>query len=1162
MNLKSRVFSAIALISLIFGTNAEAFIPDYPRAVAPGEHHKRITLEALDVIYAGYGYGPEGIAYTNVMKAVRETISQSNANADHNDDKKKDPIWHCDGEQLSQCSNLVKSSTEEGIGHILSEQMDDARKAIGAVTHPLQDFYAHSNWVEMHGSVINNEMGYGTISNVAEPNENTCEYANIPPFTPPALACLLMNDNNIVTSKLTSGYFEGTSGAPLAGVKKCFHGGSFDGLGSEGINKDSSACSLVTSVLGAGIVVSPHNDFHKPAANAANAATVKYFKSIRDTLIAKKGVTEGDKAFKKFLGFGPALGFAIDTTGSMSEEIGGVKAAVSAIVNNRIDSGDEPSHYVLSIINDPNVPEPLVTTESETFLNKLSSLRAGYGGNGGDCPELSGLGTYKAVAVLGTGSNLFVYTDASVKDPSNANLASVMAISKNIKINNSLSGSCSPYDPYYFEISDMTGGQVFIINRAEAGELASLADIMMSGYYTGIMSISGTLTASDEKSYGFKVDSKIDRVSISISIVSGSATASIVRPDGTIVDINDADVKRIVLSSAVVYDISNPQAGEWKTVLEGNGEFSINIAGNSPLSFDSFKFVEYGGRLAHEGFFEISGFPVAGTVSAIEATLSDVTSDVYFELRAKNGELLDTLNLATVDEYPGVKTVFLKEDFVVPNEDFIVYAFGKDKNGVEFQRVLPQKVAPQTIRVIAPFGKELPLDTNTTYTFKVVNYAENGLFGFMAVDDKGFVVSVKPNTVAIDNNESVDINVTLNPGSNSEMGTRSTLTFLAYPINDKKVGNYAVVESTVAKAKPKSTISKSSLITTGTLIDENGDVYVWGFRGSAQQGNGKMIVSSNKPAAKVESLSNVVQLTGGAYHLIALDANGDVWGWGQSGYGETGCEHTIGIYVDTLCKVIGNITGIAAGEYFTIALDNEGKVYTWGHNLYGQLGNGNSKNSQTPVLVNLNGEKARLIGAAYEGAFAVTEEGHVYAWGDNEASGLGFKGTNYGVQKIVRTPTHVTNLDTYANDIVYIAGGNGWGEALLNDGTVIGWGLEAALGQGTTKTSLSSPNPVVILHNVKQLFARYVGSIALNDEGVIYTWGQTAGSAFKHIYGEYASPHEINEEVIEIGGGKEHIFYKTTDGNLYGVGYNDLYKLNLDKLGGIIKWPGVKIEYK
>jgi alpha-tubulin suppressor-like RCC1 family protein len=374
-------------------------------------------------------------------------------------------------------------------------------------------------------------------------------------------------------------------------------------------------------------------------------------------------------------------------------------------------------------------------------------------------------------------------------------------------------------------------------------------------------------------------------------------------------------------------------------------------------------------------------------------------------------------------------------------------------------------------------------------------------------------------------------------------------------------GLYNIVANIEVKAV-RNTLFKGSLITTGATIDENGDAYVWGFRGSAQQGNGKLSVSSSSAPAKVETLKNITELTGGAYHLIALDEEGNVWGWGQSGYGETGCKPTTGIYVQTPCLVLSDVTQIATGEYFTIALDTEGGVWTWGHNLYGQLGDGGSKNSQTPIQVNLKGEKARLIGGAYEGAFAVTNEGHVWAWGDNEASGLGFQGSNYGVQKIVRVPTRITNLDQYASDIIYIGGGNGWGEALLQDGTVIGWGLSTALGQGTTATNLSSPDPVVILRDIRQLHARYVGSIALGEDGSVYTWGQTGGSAFKAIYGEYPTLRNAQGKVVEIGGGKEHIFYKTQEGDLYGVGYNDLYKLDLNKLGSTIDWSGSKIEYK
>ncbi|MDR1076481.1 MAG: hypothetical protein LBL59_09355 [Xanthomonadaceae bacterium] len=350
-------------------------------------------------------------------------------------------------------------------------------------------------------------------------------------------------------------------------------------------------------------------------------------------------------------------------------------------------------------------------------------------------------------------------------------------------------------------------------------------------------------------------------------------------------------------------------------------------------------------------------------------------------------------------------------------------------------------------------------------------------------------------------------------------------------------------------------LSPTGLITTGAAITEGGKAMIWGFRGSAQQGNGVTAVSSSAAPTAVKSLNDLTNLATGAYHLIARDSSGNVYGWGQSGYGETGCT---GFYVNTPCKVMGNVQQIAAGEYFSVAMTYDGGVYTWGHNLYGQLGNGASKNSSTPVKVNLNGETARVIGGAYEGAFAVTYEGHVWAWGDNEASGLGFQGSNYGVQRIVRTPTRATALEPFANHITYIAGGNGWGEALLDDGRVIGWGVRASLGVGVRSTSSSSPTPVVIMDNVKKLFARYVGSFALTEGGTLgndvqmYTWGQTGGSAFPMIYGDAPTLHyqRAAGDIVAIGGGKEHLFYMVetnTGKQVYGVGYNDLYKLNQSK---------------
>lgn len=355
-------------------------------------------------------------------------------------------------------------------------------------------------------------------------------------------------------------------------------------------------------------------------------------------------------------------------------------------------------------------------------------------------------------------------------------------------------------------------------------------------------------------------------------------------------------------------------------------------------------------------------------------------------------------------------------------------------------------------------------------------------------------------------------------------------------------------------------IGQGATVDTGIILSNDGKVWLWGFKGSGQGGNGSH-VESDLPAKPVASLDNVVRVAGGIYHLLALDSNGDLWGWGQSGYGETGCA---GTYPNIPCKVLSNITYMDAGEYWSIALDKDGNVYTWGHNAYGQLGNGKTGNSRVPFHLNskLNNEKAVVVGAAYEHGYAVTVSGgkyKVWGWGDNEGQALGVSRSCSG-QHVIRDPVHITQLDGYAKDIVYIAGGNGWGTALLKNGNVIGWGKTASLGQGVSSFSQCSATPVHILSNVEQLYSRYVGSVALTNRGEIFTWGQTSGSAFPMIYGHSVTHRDrVNGTPVSIGGGKEHIYYTNTNGEMYGVGYNARGQTNPNDKGKIQDWPGGQI---
>jgi alpha-tubulin suppressor-like RCC1 family protein len=73
-----------------------------------------------------------------------------------------------------------------------------------------------------------------------------------------------------------------------------------------------------------------------------------------------------------------------------------------------------------------------------------------------------------------------------------------------------------------------------------------------------------------------------------------------------------------------------------------------------------------------------------------------------------------------------------------------------------------------------------------------------------------------------------------------------------------------------------------------------------------------------------------------------------------------------------------------------LALTAKGKVLAWGYNAFGQLGNGTTTQSDTAVRVKLPaGTHVRAITASCLSSLALTQAGHVLAWGDNGDGDLG-----------------------------------------------------------------------------------------------------------------------------------------------------------------------------
>lgn len=229
------------------------------------------------------------------------------------------------------------------------------------------------------------------------------------------------------------------------------------------------------------------------------------------------------------------------------------------------------------------------------------------------------------------------------------------------------------------------------------------------------------------------------------------------------------------------------------------------------------------------------------------------------------------------------------------------------------------------------------------------------------------------------------------------------------------------------------------------------------------------------------SLTNVIAVAGGAWHSLALRADGTVLAWGDDINGQ--CDVPAGL---------NNALAIAAGGYHSLAIRSDGRVTAWGNNDYGQssvpaglgqvigvgagawhslvLGRdgtvtawGDNSFGQCNVPAGLSAVVAVAAGGNH--SLALRADGTVAAWGDNTGADGTFAGESV--------------LPEGLNTAVGIAAGDYHSLAVRADGTVVGWGDDSQ-GQIDVPPGLS---------NVVAVAAGGAHSLALQRDGTVLAWG-------------------------------------------------------------------------
>jgi alpha-tubulin suppressor-like RCC1 family protein len=351
----------------------------------------------------------------------------------------------------------------------------------------------------------------------------------------------------------------------------------------------------------------------------------------------------------------------------------------------------------------------------------------------------------------------------------------------------------------------------------------------------------------------------------------------------------------------------------------------------------------------------------------------------------------------------------------------------------------------------------------------------------------------------------------------------------------------------------------------------------------------------HSPAAVI-GLSDVLSMSAGYTHTLALVEGGTVLAWGRGQEGELGigslgpeeCEESSSPLrgcsaLPLAVEGLSGVTAVAAGGFHSLALLEDGTVMAWGENAYGQLGQGSTSGpeacedpgttiphpscSLTPTPVpGLSGVKA--IAASANQSYALLDDGTVMSWGENEFGELGYSQESFEhcgdgeLGRCVSTPTQIKGL----SKVIAIAAGQRHALALRADGTVVSWGYNASgeVGDGTQQAKYQ-PTTLSGLSGVVSIGAGAVDSLALMSDGTLMEWGSndlgelgdgtnTGPEKCKEFAPNLACstvPVEVPglSHIKQVAAGYRHTLALLESGAVMAWGYNEYGALGVGEVG-------------
>ncbi|WP_240941015.1 S-layer homology domain-containing protein [Paenibacillus sp. HB172176] len=346
---------------------------------------------------------------------------------------------------------------------------------------------------------------------------------------------------------------------------------------------------------------------------------------------------------------------------------------------------------------------------------------------------------------------------------------------------------------------------------------------------------------------------------------------------------------------------------------------------------------------------------------------------------------------------------------------------------------------------------------------------------------------------------------------------------------DWEAGKGKFFDNEKLELSASTSIASVSLDLSGYIKQSDGSTWCWGAACLGAQ-------PAQQPV-RMKELDDFQALNGKEETVVGLKEDGTVWIWDNS---------LSRAFSAPQRSLLADSKQAALGSFFSVVLKKDGTVWSAGDNDYGQLGDRSNDDRDKPVQVVVgDGSALTNIVSVANGkthAIALGRDGTVWAWGSNFLGELG-----NGTREEANYAAQVHTSDGILNDVIAIAAGGNYSQALKKDGTVWEWGVHDLYYTGPL-------NAVQVFRRngpLTGIVAIATGdshSLAVDGKGEVYSWGSNdddqLGVDTQSV--NYAIPVDlgaISSPIVSVSAGESHSLALAQDGTVWGWGSNQYGRL-------------------